>query len=86
MDEAPVARKDFFERVWAVVARIPPGRVTPYGHSLYEFEAYGDDGSCLNYTVVCGDNSCDAGESGQNCPGDCGSSRGSRAPKSASTG
>lgn len=23
---------DFFERVWAVVARIPPGRVTTYGH------------------------------------------------------
>ena len=23
---------DFFERVWDVVARIPPGRVTTYGH------------------------------------------------------
>lgn len=23
---------DFFERVWAVVARIPAGRVTTYGH------------------------------------------------------
>lgn len=23
---------DFFERVWAVVAQIPPGRVTTYGH------------------------------------------------------
>ncbi len=26
------ARKDFFARVWEVVARIPPGRVTTYGH------------------------------------------------------
>ncbi len=25
-------REDFFERVWAVVARIPEGRVTTYGH------------------------------------------------------
>ncbi len=25
-------RPDFFERVWQVVARIPPGRVTTYGH------------------------------------------------------
>jgi methylated-DNA-protein-cysteine methyltransferase related protein len=25
-------RKDFFERVWAVVAEIPFGRVTTYGH------------------------------------------------------
>jgi O-6-methylguanine DNA methyltransferase len=23
---------DFFDRVWKVVARIPPGRVTTYGH------------------------------------------------------
>lgn len=23
---------DFFERVWEVVAKIPPGRVTTYGH------------------------------------------------------
>jgi methylated-DNA-protein-cysteine methyltransferase related protein len=26
------ASPDFFERVWDVVARIPPGRVTTYGH------------------------------------------------------
>ncbi|GIV59978.1 MAG: 6-O-methylguanine DNA methyltransferase [Rhodothermaceae bacterium] len=26
------AREDFFERVWEVVERIPPGRVTTYGH------------------------------------------------------
>ena len=26
------ASTDFFERVWDVVARIPPGRVTTYGH------------------------------------------------------
>ena len=25
-------RSDFFERVWEVVAHIPPGRVTTYGH------------------------------------------------------
>lgn len=25
-------RRGFFERVWAVVAEIPPGRVTTYGH------------------------------------------------------
>ncbi|HYE96282.1 MAG TPA: MGMT family protein [Rubricoccaceae bacterium] len=25
-------RQDFFSRVWDVVARIPPGRVTTYGH------------------------------------------------------
>jgi len=25
-------QKDFFARVWEVVARIPPGRVTTYGH------------------------------------------------------
>lgn len=25
-------QNDFFERVWAVVARIPSGRVTTYGH------------------------------------------------------
>jgi O-6-methylguanine DNA methyltransferase len=25
-------RQDFFERVWAVVAEIPPGKVTTYGH------------------------------------------------------
>lgn len=25
-------RSDFFERVWEVVARIPSGRVTTYGH------------------------------------------------------
>ena len=24
--------RDFFERVWEVTARIPPGRVTTYGH------------------------------------------------------
>jgi len=24
-------KQDFFERVWAVVARIPPGKVTTYG-------------------------------------------------------
>lgn len=27
----PDDRRDFFERVWDVVARIPPGRVTTYG-------------------------------------------------------
>ena len=36
MPAPPVARlpdsPDFFERVWDVVARIPPGRVTTYGH------------------------------------------------------
>lgn len=26
------ARSDFFSRVWDVVAQIPPGRVTTYGH------------------------------------------------------
>ncbi|MDX1531009.1 MAG: methylated-DNA--[protein]-cysteine S-methyltransferase [Rhodothermales bacterium] len=32
--DAPSAagRSDFFERVYAVVAEIPPGRVTTYGH------------------------------------------------------
>ena len=25
-------RSDFFQRVWDVVAEIPPGRVTTYGH------------------------------------------------------
>ena len=25
-------RQDFFERVWAVVRDVPPGRVTTYGH------------------------------------------------------
>ena len=25
-------RQDFFERVWDVVAEIPPGKVTTYGH------------------------------------------------------
>lgn len=25
-------RADFFERVWALVQKIPPGRVTTYGH------------------------------------------------------
>lgn len=28
---ASAAQQDFFERVWDVVARIPPGRVTTYG-------------------------------------------------------
>ena len=32
MSEPVPARQDFFERVWAVVAQIPPGRVTTYGH------------------------------------------------------
>ena len=31
MSGEPAGRKDFFERVYAVVARIPPGRVTTYG-------------------------------------------------------
>ncbi len=26
------SRSDFFERVWDVVRRVPPGRVTTYGH------------------------------------------------------
>ncbi|MDQ7041743.1 MAG: methylated-DNA--[protein]-cysteine S-methyltransferase [Rhodothermus sp.] len=30
--EADTAQRDFFGRVWEVVARIPPGRVTTYGH------------------------------------------------------
>jgi O-6-methylguanine DNA methyltransferase len=30
--EVPPAQSDFFARVWDVVARIPPGRVTTYGH------------------------------------------------------
>lgn len=28
----PERREDFFERVWSVVRRVPPGRVTTYGH------------------------------------------------------
>jgi len=28
----PAARQDFFERVWDVVAEIPQGKVTTYGH------------------------------------------------------
>lgn len=28
----PGPRQDFFERVWAVVREVPPGRVTTYGH------------------------------------------------------
>ena len=28
----PETRSDFFERVWAVVRDVPPGRVTTYGH------------------------------------------------------
>lgn len=27
----PSERQDFFERVWEVIAQIPPGRVTTYG-------------------------------------------------------
>jgi methylated-DNA-protein-cysteine methyltransferase-like protein len=27
----PSSREDFFERVWDVVRRVPPGRVTTYG-------------------------------------------------------
>ena len=29
--DAPDESDDFYERVWAVVAQIPPGRVTTYG-------------------------------------------------------
>ena len=29
---SPASEPDFFAKVWAVVARIPPGRVTTYGH------------------------------------------------------
>lgn len=29
--DAPDKADDFYERVWAVVAQIPPGRVTTYG-------------------------------------------------------
>lgn len=32
MTEAQSDRSDFFERVWEVVAEIPFGRVTTYGH------------------------------------------------------
>lgn len=28
----PADRQDFFERVWDLVRRVPPGRVTTYGH------------------------------------------------------
>lgn len=28
----PSGNSDFFDRVWDVVAQIPPGRVTTYGH------------------------------------------------------
>ena len=31
MSERPDEGESFFERVWAVVARVPPGRVTTYG-------------------------------------------------------
>jgi len=31
MDEENPSESSFFERVWAVVAKIPPGRVTTYG-------------------------------------------------------
>ena len=31
-EEAPVDPSDFYSRVWALVERIPAGRVTTYGH------------------------------------------------------
>jgi hypothetical protein len=46
-------------------------RTTPYGHSLYEFEVFGDAGTCLNYAVSCGDGSCDATETVSTCAVDC---------------
>ncbi len=55
-------------------------RITPYGHSLYEFAAYGDVGSCLNYTVTCGDNSCDGTETSSSCSADCGTGGGTCTP------
>lgn len=30
-NERPLSSASFYERVWAVVAKIPPGRVTTYG-------------------------------------------------------
>ena len=33
------SRDDFYARVWAVVGRIPPGRVTTYGHIARYLEA-----------------------------------------------
>ena len=38
-DPAPEARDDFYARVWAVVGRIPRGRVTTYGHIARYLEA-----------------------------------------------
>ena len=38
-DSPPEARDDFYSQVWAVVARIPRGRVTTYGHIARYLEA-----------------------------------------------
>ncbi len=50
-------------------------RTTLYGHSLYEFDVYGDpDADCYQTTITCGDSSCDTGEDCTTCAADCCSS------------
>ncbi len=57
------------------VRMIGYSRTTPYGHSLFEFEVYGDpDPDCFQTTVTCGDRSCDAPETCASCSIDCCSS------------
>ena len=44
------ASRDFFERVWDVVARVPPGRVTTYGH-IAEFLGTKQSARAVGYAL-----------------------------------